>query len=135
MSRAEITEKQKAYLKTIEPEEKVKIKHKERELKKSTQEITAGFLENEIPLSDIAEARGVKQETIISHIEDLRAEKKCPDVTYLKRELKRSELDDILAVFAKTKTTTLAPVYNILARQKKKPSYVKIRLARLFLDN
>ena len=61
--------------------------------------------------------------------------KNCPDITYLKRELKRSELDDILEAFRKTKTTTLSPVYNLLMKQKKKPSYLKIRLARLFLSN
>jgi hypothetical protein len=137
MSEEEILEKQKEWMKKIEPEEKVKIKRKEkemnREVKKSTQEITAGFLEQEVPLSDIAEARGVKQETIVSHVEDLMAEKKCPDITYLKRELKRSELDDILSAFKKCKSTTLSPVFNILQRQKKKTSYLKIRLARLFI--
>lgn len=137
MPQAEITEKQKEWLKKIEPEEKVKIKRKEkemnREVKLSTQEITAGMLEQEVPLTDIAEARGVKQETIVSHIEDLIAEKKCPDITYLKRELKRSELDDILLAFKKCKTTTLSPVYNLMAKQKKKTSYLKIRLARVFL--
>jgi hypothetical protein len=137
MSREEILEKQKEWMKKIEPEEKVKIRRKEKEqnkeVKKSSQEITAGFLEQEVPLKDIAEARGVKQETIVSHIEDLIIAKKCPDVTYLKRELKRSELDDILLAFKKTKTTTLSPVYNLMAKQKKKTSYLKLRLARLFL--
>jgi ATP-dependent DNA helicase PIF1 len=124
---------QKEWLKKIEPEEKVKIKKKEKELKKSTHDITLDMLLNEIPLQHIAEARGVKPETIVSHIEDLQAEKRCPDVTYLKRELKRNELDDILSAFKKTRTTTLSPVYNLLQKQKKKPSYFKIRLARLFL--
>ncbi len=133
----DILEAQKNWMKKIEPEEKVKIKRKEKEqnkeVKLSTQEITKGMLEQEVPLSDIAQARGVKEETIVSHIEDLVLEKNCPDVTYLKRELKRSELDDILKAFEKTGTTTLSSVYNLLTKQKKKPSYLKIRLARLFL--
>ncbi len=143
MSREEIQEKQKEWMKKIEPpaslklrrtrEEKVPSSATRRGGGKSSQEITAGFLEQEVPLSDIAEARGVKQETIVSHIEDLIIAKKCPDVTYLKRELKRSELDDILLAFKKTKTTTLSPVYNLMAKQKKKTSYLKLRLARLFL--
>ena len=157
MSGQEVLEKQKEWMKLIEPEEKIKIKKKEKatererrstentssnvgsteastpNVKKSTQEITAGFLEQEVSLSDIAEARGLKQETIVSHIEDLMVGKKCPDITYLKYELKRSELDDILLAFKKVGTTTLSPVYNLLTKQKKKPSYLKIRLARLFL--
>ncbi len=145
MSRQEIEKKQKAWIESIEPEEKVKIKKKatERERRsteanrpnvKSTHEITTEMLEQEMPLLKIAEARGVKAETIVSHIEDLLIEGKCPDVTYLKRELKRTELDDILKAFRDTGTTTLSPVYNMLQKNKKKPNYLKIRLARLFLD-
>ncbi len=137
MTEKEISEKQKEWMEKIEPEEKIKIRKKEkeanREVKKSSQEITAGFLEQEVPLADIAEARCVKQETIVSHVEDLIAEKKCPDITYLKRELKRSELDDIVSAFKKCKTTTLSPVYNMMMKNKKKTSYLKIRLARLFI--
>ncbi len=133
LSKKQIVEAQSAWLKKIEPEEKVKIKKKEKELKKSTHEITLEMLENETPLSQIAKARGVKEETIVSHIEDLKAENKCPDVNYLKRELKRGELDDILDAFHDCNTTTLAPVYNYLIRKKKKPNYLKIRIARLFL--
>ena len=59
---------------------------------------------------------------------------KCPDITYLKKELKRSEMDDILAAFKKCKTTTLSPVYNLMIKEKKKTTYLKIRIARLFLE-
>ncbi len=128
---------QNNWMKKIEPEEKIKMRKKEkegnREVKLSTEEITRNFLVEEVPLDEIAKARGVKQETIISHIEDLKEQNNCPDVIYLKRELKRSELEDILDAFKKTKTTTLSPVYNLLTKQKKKPTYLKIRLARLFL--
>ncbi len=93
------------------------------------------MLRQEIPLSEIAEKRGVKEETIISHIEDLmlKDKKNCPDINYLKKELKLKEFEDIVSAFEKADTTTLAPVYNILAKEKKKPTYLKIRLARLFL--
>lgn len=138
LSRQEISLRQSEWLSKIEPEEKIKIRKKEkeefREVKRSSDEITKTFLENEVPLSDIATARGVKQETIISHIETLREKKDCPDITYLKRELKRSELEDILSAFKKTNNTTLSSVYNLLLKNKKKPTYFKIRLARLFLD-
>jgi ATP-dependent exoDNAse (exonuclease V) alpha subunit len=133
MSKTEMQRLQKEWLKKIEPEEKIKIKKKEKELKKSTHEITLEMLEDQIPLKDIAKARGVKEETIISHIEDLKAERRCPDVDYLKRELKRSELEDILNAFEYCETASLSPVYNYLLKNKKKPSYLKIRIARLFL--
>jgi len=139
LSREQILEKQKTYLKSIEPPPTLKLrrareeKQKNNKVKQSTQEITSEMLEKEMSLALIAEARGVKQETIVSHIEDLIREGNCPDVTYLKRELKRSELDDIISAFEKSGTETLSPVYNLLLKQKKKPSYLKIRLARLFL--
>jgi hypothetical protein len=135
MSKKEIIEAQSGWLKKIEPDEKTKIKKKEKELKKSTHEITLEMLEQEMPLKEIAKVRGVKEETIVAHIEDLQGENKAPDVTYLKRELKRGELDDILDAFHDCNTTTLSPVYNYLMRKKKKPNYLKIRIARLFLKN
>jgi len=151
MSREEIVKVQKEWLRKIEPDEKVKIKRKaksnfsnliarstkcgfrEKILNKSTHEITREMLENKIPLDNIARNRGVKQETIISHIEDLILKGNCPDISYLKRELKRSEFDDIISAFQKAGTTTLSPVYNLLLRQKKNPTYLKLRLTRLFL--
>lgn len=133
MDRKEIEEKQKKFIESIEPEEKVKIRRKEKEQKKTTHEITAEMLEKEMSLAMIADKRGVKQETIVSHIEDLKRENTCPDIDYLKRELKRSELEEILEAFRIVKTDTLSSVYNFLLSKKKKPSYLKIRLARLFM--
>lgn len=138
LSRAELVERQKAYLKTIEPEEKTKIKslerRKKKEQKKTTDELTGEFLEKETPLDEIAAARGLTQETIVSHIEKLIERNVCPDIDYLRREFRRSELDDIIAAFADARTLTLAPVYNLLAQRKKKPTYLKVRLGRLFLE-
>lgn len=133
MSREDIIEAQNTWLKKIEPEEKVRIKKREKETKLSTHEITRVLLEKETPLSKIAKERGLKEETIISHIEDLRIEKRCPDIDYLKRELKRSELEEITEAFEACDTASLGPVYNYLLKKKKKPSYLKIRIARLFL--
>ncbi len=138
MSKEDILEAQKAWIKKIEPEEKVRIKRKEKETYKeekiTTDEITKNFLEEQMPLDEIAKARGVKQETIVSHIETLIEKGKCPDVSYLKKEFKRGELDEILAVFQKIKTPVLAPVFGILKAKKKNPTFLKIRLARLFLE-
>lgn len=134
MDRKEIEDKQKKFIESIEPEEKVKIKKKEKELKKSTHEITREMLEQEMSLAMIADKRGIKQETVVSHVEDLMKENNCPDVDYLKKELKRSELEEILDAFNELETDTLSSVYNLLMRRKKKPSYLKIRIARLFLN-
>lgn len=138
LSSEEIAEAQREWMKKIEPEEKIKIRKKEKEVYKeekiSSDEITKTFLENEVSLKEIAEARGVKQETIVSHIENLKEKNICPDILYLKRELKRSELEEILTAFEEVKSTTLSSVFNYLMKKKKKPSYLKIRLARLFLD-
>lgn len=134
MDRKEIEEKQKKFIESIEPEEKVKIKKKEKELKKSTHEITREMLEDQMSLAMIADKRGIKQETVVSHIEDLMKENNCPDVDYLKRELKRSELEEIIDAFGELETDTLSSVYNLLLKRKKKPSYLKIRIARLFLN-
>lgn len=136
LSKSEIEKIQKEYLKKIEPEEKKKIlkyKAKLRQPKKSTEMITAELLEEEMPLADIADRRIVTQETIISHVEKLMEKNICPDIDYLRRELKRGEFDAISEAFKEAGTKTLAPVYNLLAKKKKKTTYLKIRLVRLFL--
>lgn len=144
MTKAEIGALQKEYLKKIEPEEKVKMKLLEKqknnkakkEDKKSTEELTEEFLLDGVPLDEIATMRGLKQETIVSHIEALLESKgdKAPSIVYLREEFKRNEMNEIHAAFAEAKTLILAPVFHILTKKKKNPSYLKIRLARLFLE-
>ena len=133
MSSEDVRDIQKEYLRKIEPEEKVKIKKLEKAKKKSTEDITAEFLEEEVSLSGIAERRGVNQETIISHIEKLIEQDKCPDIDHLRRGIRKSEFDFIAEAFEKLGTKTLAPVYNYLQKNKKKTTYLKIRLVRLFI--
>jgi ATP-dependent exoDNAse (exonuclease V) alpha subunit len=133
MSKKELEEKQNEFLRSIEPEEKIKIRKKEKLLKKKTEEITADFLEREMPLSKIADERKMTKETIVAHIEKLQESGKCPDIGYLRHELKKSEMDAILSAFDETGTKTLSHVYNLLSKQKLHPDYFKIRLARLFL--
>jgi DNA-binding CsgD family transcriptional regulator len=139
MSAVEINEKQKEFLKKVEPDEK-KLKNKAsattaKKTKKTTEEITAEFLEQKTPLSEIADKRAVTGETIVAHIEKLLEKNKCPDITYLRHEFKRSELDNILSAFEETKAKILSPVWNLLIKRKTRTPYLKIRLARLFLDH
>jgi uncharacterized protein YwbE len=91
------------------------------------------FLEKKMPLSKIADERKMTKETIVAHIEKLQESGKCPDIGYLRHELKKSEMDAILSAFDETGTKTLSHVYNLLSKQKLHPDYFKIRLARLFL--
>lgn len=133
MSRQEILEAQNEFMKKIEPDEKKKIKIKEKKSKKSTEMITMEFLEEQMSLAGIADKRMMTQETIIAHIEKLRENGKCPDVSYLKTVLPKKELEEILGAFVEAGTETLSPVFNILTKNGKNPTYLKIRLARLFL--
>ncbi len=136
ISREEIVEIQKAWMKKIEPDEKIRIKRKEKITKKSTEQLTAELLVQKLSLDEIAKRRAVTSETIISHVEKILERKNkdyIPDIEHLRYELKRSEMDDIHEAFKKVGTQTLSPIYNYLESQKKKPSYLKIRIARLFL--
>ncbi len=119
---------QKEFLSRVAPAEKEK-----KEPKKSAREITKDMLAEGLGLSDIADARGVKQDTIVAHIEELIEEGADLDIDHLKKEFAYKELDTIIDAFDTCDTTTLSPVYNYLTKKKKKPTYLKLRIARLFL--
>jgi ATP-dependent exoDNAse (exonuclease V) alpha subunit len=130
LSKKEIEKTQEEFLERVAEKESGGKSKKE---EKSTTEKTLDMILEKISLEEIAEARGVKQETIISHIEDLMQAGNEIEIDYLQKEFKRGELEDILDAFQELDTTTLSPVYNYLAKNKKKPTYLKLRLARLFL--
>lgn len=128
MSLDEREKVQQEFLSRIAPAEKEK-----KEPKKSVREITQDMLAEGLELSEIADARGVKQDTIVAHIEELIQEGVDLDINHLKKEFAYKELDTIIDAFDTCDTTTLAPVYNYLTKLKKKPTYLKLRIARLFL--
>jgi len=101
----------------------------------STQEKTKILLEEKLPLAKIAEARNVKVETIIEHIELLQKDNIEIDIEYLKREIKQPKLKKIEDAFKKSFKVNgdfrLAPVKQALGANF---SYSEIRLARLFVD-
>jgi len=119
---------QKEFLSRVAPAEKER-----KEPKKSAREITRDMLAEGLELSDIADARGVKQDTIVAHIEELLEEGAELDIEHLKKEFAYKELDTIHEAFDVCDTQTLSPVYNYFAKKKKKPTYLKLRIARLFL--
>ncbi len=119
---------QKEFLSRVAPAEKEK-----KEPKKSAREITKDMLDEGLGLRDIADARGVKQDTVVAHIEELISEGVELRLDHLKKDFAYKELDVIHDAFDACDTTTLSPVYNYLLKKKKKPTYLKLRVARLFL--
>ncbi|MBU6431643.1 helix-turn-helix domain-containing protein, partial [Patescibacteria group bacterium] len=79
-------------------------------------------------LAEIAEARGVKEETIISHLEKLKAKDPTLDLSAYKP---KEEIFKIVSnAFKNSKDTKLSPVFHALGG---KYSYEELRLVRLFL--
>lgn len=90
---------------------------------------TALLLEEGLILKDLAKKRGVKIETILTHLEKLKEENILPDIKHLKPANNR--LQTIHKAFFKTGSDKLSPVKSILPANF---SFEEIRLARLFLD-
>jgi thymidine kinase len=139
----EQSQKAELYLKNLGKKEKERIQKnfidsisevtKVKEVKESTAEKTLRLLKEKKSLKEIADQRGVKQETIVSHIEELLEAGEKIDLSFLKKEFKRDEFEEIFDTFEEVGETTLTPVYNLLQKRKKKPSYLKLRIVRLFL--
>jgi len=126
LGRKEIEQEQKTFLEKIRP--------KQKEKKLSTYDQTAKLIQEEIPLQDIADARGVNTETIIGHIETLMEEGRELDISYLKDELPSKHLQKLQDIFEdvleKTGDLRLSPVKDQAGPS---ISYRDIRLARLLL--
>ena len=84
-------------------------------------------------LADIAKERGVKTETIIDHLEQLKESGRITqeDIEPL-GEGYEAQIDRIQAAFKKLKTLAMKPVF---AHFKGDVSYADIRLARLLLPD
>lgn len=100
----------------------------EKPKKPSTHEETIKLVLNKTPLSDIARLRNLKEETIISHIENAVSKNKDIDFEYLKPDLSRFKI--IEAAFKSAEDTRLSPIKTRLGQNF---SYSEIRLARLFI--
>ncbi|OGZ20287.1 MAG: hypothetical protein A2494_01070 [Candidatus Lloydbacteria bacterium RIFOXYC12_FULL_46_25] len=100
----------------------------------STREETRQLLDKKLSLEEIATMRGLKKETIITHIEELRGDGEVVDVLHLKNELPAIKLKKILATLEKMKGSEdegkLTPAKRILGDA---ASFEEIRIARLFL--
>lgn len=100
----------------------------------STRDETKQLLDEKLSLEAIAARRGLKRETIITHIEELRANGGVVDILHLKNEITPTKLKKIFRAFEETKALgeegKLTPVKRILGDA---VSFEEIRLARLFL--
>lgn len=99
----------------------------------STRDETKELLKEKLSLETIAERRGLKKETIITHIEELRDGGEVIDILHLKDELSPQKLKKILGEFEKIKGTEeegkLTPVKRALGDA---ATFEEIRIARLF---
>lgn len=92
-------------------------------------ERTKEMLLKKLPLSEIAEAQGFKEETIVRHIEKFIEAGENIDIDYLKPP--RERFEKIKAAFEKCGDERLKPVFEFLGE---KYSYDEIRLVKIFLD-
>lgn len=128
ISKSEILEKQKKYLEKITGEKIKKPK------KATATEETKKLLEENKSLKEIAEARGVKVETIIAHLEKLKETNKKIDLSSIKKEISQSRLQKIKSALIKSGMVggvyKLSPAKQLLGSGF---SFEEIRLARLLL--
>jgi len=116
---------QKNYLKSISPVGGVSLGSD----KLSTYDITKSLVMEKVSLKEMAEERGMSQDTIISHLEKIvERGDRIDDLEYLKP--KEGRFEKIKAVFEKNKDKKLTPARRALGPLY---SFIEIRLARLFL--
>lgn len=128
----EKVELQEKYLTSILPTQKER-KSRIRKVKGATALETKKYLDSIKSLKEIVEARKLKPETVISHIEELLDKKLIvkKDIEYLKiTSLKPDRLEKILQAFKKSKGPMLGPVKSFLPADY---TFEEIRLTRLFL--
>ena len=107
-----------------------KTQRKEKKKFISTYEKTKTLSADKMPIREIAEYRGLTEDTIISHLEKIIENKENLDLEYLR--LPKDRFEKIKRTFQKTDDWHLSPVREILGEDF---SYQELRLARLFLKN
>ncbi len=101
--------------------------------KVDTYEATLALARTEKSIQDIAKARSLKPETIISHLEELkeRGTLSLAEIEKLVPKKDAKKIATIHAAFKKSKTMQLTPIFKALRGAH---SFEDIRLARLLLD-
>lgn len=104
---------------------------KEKELKISTYEITKVLVNNKLSIKEMAKERGMTEDTIIRHLEELKKSGEKIDLDYLKKDFDKKKLDKILKAFKKIGDGKLTPAKEILGDDF---GYDELKVARLFLN-
>lgn len=124
---------------TEEVDEKTGKKVKKKGVKPpklSTFDKTLAFIKEKLPMKEIAEHRGMTEETILSHVEKLVETGliKLEDIAYIKKSVSKKKFDDIedslKLYYKKNGDWKLSPVKNALGPN---VSYKEIQLVRLFV--
>ncbi|MEX0933463.1 MAG: AAA family ATPase [Candidatus Paceibacterota bacterium] len=95
-----------------------------------TIEVTRELLEKKLSLKEMAAARNLKEETIISHIEKLLESGQSIDITHLTPRMEYA--DEVIALFKKSKDKALTPVMRKLEKKDIDVTYAELRFIRLF---
>ncbi len=106
-----------------------------KKVKIDTVSATKALLMEEVSIKEIAALRKLKEETIISHIEEILESEPNFNIKFLQKSIPHARLDKIISTFRKVgvqegNRRPLSPVKNILGSSY---SFNEIRLARLFL--
>ncbi len=114
--------------------EQTKTNHKKQpktqaESKIPTYEVTLEMIHKQMPLSEIAQKRQLKFNTIITHLEKLKGLQKLPNIDYLKAPFPEHEMTQLIQALQNSKDGKLAPIYE---QFEGKYSYEDLRIARLF---
>ena len=96
----------------------------------TTQDAIRGFLSRKLPISEMAQQRGLEEITIIGHLERMAAQGEALDITYLLPEA--NKLKEMEEAFDVCGSAFLRPVWEFLGTQF---TYDELRLARLHLPH
>ncbi len=132
ISPSEIRRQQEEFLERVAPSGGVKQKKSERG---DTVIQTHELVLQKISLDDMAAARGVKNETILSHLEQIRSNDPSIDLEYLRERIPTSRFNKIKEMFQRVGKNeagqySLSPVRQRLGDDY---SYEELRIVRLFL--
>lgn len=114
---------------------KVGVSKSNKKVKVDTVSTTKAMLLEEMSIKEIATIRNLKEETVISHIEEILEKDPRFNIKFLQKSISHARLDKIISAFRKVGVQEggkrpLSPVKNILGPNY---SFGEIRLARLFL--
>lgn len=112
--------------------EKQKAKSLEKNKSISTFDKTKILVQEKKTLNEMVKERGLKAETIISHIQKLLDSGEEIEINYLKKEAEF--LEEILEVLRESEDLKLSPAKTKLEKQGIKASYKDLAFARLFLE-